>query len=134
MTCATCGCVILLGEACVGGDGAYRHADPQTCIKALAIARDWSRSEARRLAAMVCAMSPVVRAARIARVRKWQYGRATVRWARVRDAVPPFDPSNSQFRTLRRFDNARRRAFSDLEEARAFYEKAVADFAKGRRE
>ena len=65
MKCERCGCVILIGEACIGGDGSYHHEDPQTCIKDLAIARDWSRNEARRLAAMLRAMAPVVCAARL---------------------------------------------------------------------
>jgi len=76
MTCATCGCPILIGEAFVGGGGACHHAEPQTCIKALVSALGWSRHETRRHVAMLRAMSPVVYAARIVRVRDWQRKRA----------------------------------------------------------
>lgn len=120
MKCERCGCVILIGEACIRGDGSYHHKDPQTCIKALAIARDWSRNEARRLAAMVCAMSPVVRAARIARVRLWQGVRASRAVADRYDAV---DAAGRL--ALRKAEEAARDAWAeaqrDLRDATAAY-------------
>jgi len=76
MTCATCGCLLTPGQACVGGDGVYRHAEPETCIQLLKYALGGSRRESYRRAELIAAMSAVVYAARLLRVRAWLLDRA----------------------------------------------------------